>query len=227
MRVRIQIAGVESLEEARFAERLGVDALGFPVRLPEGVPGGLNEATVRSIVQALPPFIASVAITYVTSAREAIDLCRYLGVSALQLHGDFPASEIDLLRVALPHLKLIRTVHVVGPESLPLARSWERKVDALLLDTLDPVSGRRGATGKVHDWNVSREIVAATRLPVILAGGLRPENVAAAIRTVRPWAVDTHTGVENESGERDLQRLEAFVRAVRAAESEMNGAPPA
>lgn len=217
MYVRIQIAGVASLEEARVAERLGVDALGFPVRLPEGVHDGLTEAKARSIIQALPPFIATVAITYVQAAREAIDLCRYLGVSALQLHGDFPAPEVEMIRVAMPHLKLIRAVNVVGPESVAVARSWERKVDAILLDTFDPATGRRGATGKVHDWNISREIVASVRVPVILAGGLHAENVAQAIRTVRPWAVDTHTGVEDEQGRRDIRRLERFVRAVRVA----------
>lgn len=219
MHVRIQIAGVASLEEARVAEKLGVDALGFTLRLPDGVHDGLTEPKARSIIQALPPFIGSVAITYVSTAREAIDLCRYLGVNTLQLHGEFAAPELEMIRVAMPHLKIIRAVHVTGPEALGIARSWERKVDAILLDTLDPETGRRGATGKAHDWSVSREIVAALRVPVILAGGLRPENVASAIATVRPWGVDTHTGVEDEHGHRDIQRLERFVRAVRTVEA--------
>lgn len=217
MNVRIQIAGIASLEEARAAERLGVDALGFPVRLPDGVHDGITEAKARSIIQALPPFVATVAITYVSSAREAIDLCRYLGVNTLQLHGEFAAPELEMIRVAMPHLKIIRAVHVTGPEAKGVARSWEKKVDAILLDTYDPLTGRRGATGKTHDWTISREIVAALRIPVILAGGLRAENVADAIRIVRPWAVDTHTGVEDEHGNRDLGRLEEFVRAVRSA----------
>lgn len=219
-RVRIQVAGVSSLEEALFLEQLGVDALGFTVRLPEGVHDGLTEAKARSIIQALPPFVTSVAITYVSDARSALELARYLGVTALQLHGDFPASELEMVRVAAPHLKIIRAVSVVGPEAMAVARSWERRVDALILDTYDPATGRRGATGKTHDWTLSAEIVRNVRVPVILAGGLTARNVADAIRTVNPWAVDTHTGVEDAQGRRDFAAMEAFVESVRRAELE-------
>lgn len=218
-RVRIQIAGVSSLEEALYLERLGVDALGFPLRVPGGTHDNLTEAKARSIIQALPPFLATVAITYVGDARSAIDLCRYLGVSALQLHGDFPVGDLEMVRVALPHLKIIRAVCVTGPEALTEAKSYERRVDAIILDTYDPATGKRGATGRTHDWSLSAEIVRQVRVPVILAGGLNPGNVAAAIRTVGPWAVDTHTGVEDEHGRRDFGRMAAFVAAVRSVSS--------
>jgi phosphoribosylanthranilate isomerase len=215
--MRVQIAGVSSLEEALAAEQAGADALGFTVRLPTGVHDELTEAKARAIIAALPPFVATVAITYVDTPREAVDLCRYLGVSALQLHGPFPTVELPLIRAALPHLKLIRAVHVTGPEALAHARALERRVDALILDTYDPATGRHGATGKTHDWQVSRAIVDAVRTPVILAGGLTPENVAAAIQAVRPWAVDVHTGVEDADGTRNLGRLRSFIARARGA----------
>lgn len=214
--MRVQIAGVSSLEEAEAAERAGADALGFTLRLPTGVHDGLTEAKARSIIAALPPFVASVAITYVGHAREAVDLCRYLGVTALQLHGEFPAEELPLVRAALPHLKIIRTVHVEGPQAITRARSLERHVDAILLDSYDAETGRAGATGKTHDWNVSREVVERVKTAVILAGGLTAENVARAIDWVRPWAVDVHTGVEDEDGNRDLAKIRSFVRAAKA-----------
>ncbi len=217
MSVRVQIAGVSSLEEALAAERAGADALGFTVRLPTGVHDGLTEAKARGIVAALPPFIASVAITYVDTARAAVDLCRYLGVGALQLHGPFPTQELPLIRAALPHLKLIGVVHVTGPEALAQARGLERRVDALILDTYDPATGRHGATGMTHDWSISRQIVAQVRAPVILAGGLTPDNVAAAIRAVQPWAVDVHTGVEDADGTRNLAKLRAFIERAKRA----------
>lgn len=215
--VRVQIAGVSSLEEALAAEQAGADALGFTVRLPTGVHDGLTEAKARGIIAALPPFITSVAITYVENPREAVDLCRYLGVAALQLHGPFPTQELPLIRAALPHLKLIRTVHVTGPEALAQARALDRRVDALILDTYDPATGRHGATGKTHDWSISRQIVAQTRTPVILAGGLTPENVADAIRSVDPWAVDVHSGVEDPDGTRNLGALRAFIARAKGA----------
>ena len=215
MPVRVQIAGVSSADEALAAEQAGADALGFTLRLPSGVHDGLTEAKARAIIAALPPFIATVAITYVATAREAVDLCRYLGVSALQLHGAFPAQELPLIRAALPHLKIIRAVHVVGAESLAQARALERRVDALILDTYDPVTGRHGATGKTHDWSISRQIARQTRTPVILAGGLTEENVADAIRAVRPWAVDVHTGIEDADGARNFDQLRRFIARAK------------
>jgi len=215
--MRVQIAGVSSLEEALAAEQAGADALGFTVRLPTGVHDGLTEAVARGIIAALPPFIATVAITYVDTAREAVDLCRYLGVSALQLHGPFPTQDLPLIRAALPHLKLIRAVHVTGPEAVAQARALERRVDALILDTFDATTGRHGATGKTHDWTISRDIVAQVRAPVILAGGLTPDNVAAAIAAVRPWGVDVHTGVEDADGSRNLAKTRLFIERAKAA----------
>ncbi len=215
--VRVQIAGVSSLDEALTAERAGADALGFTVRLPTGIHDGLTEEKARAIIARLPPFVSSVAITYVAGAREAIELCRYLGAGVLQLHGEFPIGELHLLRVAMPHLKVIRAVHVTGPEALARARALERHVDAVILDTYDAESGRGGATGKVHDWRISAEIATSCRAPVILAGGLTPDNVAAAIATVRPWAVDVHTGIEDADGSRNLAKIREFVRAAKAA----------
>ncbi|MDX2170959.1 MAG: phosphoribosylanthranilate isomerase [Deltaproteobacteria bacterium] len=216
MAVRVQIAGVSTLEEALATADAGADALGFTVRLPHGVHDGLTEAKARGIIAALPPFVASVAITYVDTARDAVDLCRYLGVTTLQLHGPFPSPELPLIRAGLPHLKLIRAVHVTGPAAIAQARGLARHVDALILDTYDPATGRHGATGLTHDWSISRAIVDELRVPVILAGGLTPDNVAAAIAAVRPWGVDVHTGVENADGSRNLDTLRAFIAAARA-----------
>lgn len=215
--MRVQIAGVSTLEEALEAERAGADAVGFTLRLPTGVHDDLTEARARSIVSCLPPFLATVCITYVETAREAADLCRYVGVGVVQLHGAFPVGELPLLRAAMPNLKIIKAVHVTGPEALQEARPYVRQVDALILDTYDPATGRGGATGKTHDWNVSRQLVEQLQTPIILAGGLTPENVAEAIRAVRPWAVDVHTGVENPDGTRNFARLREFVRAAKHA----------
>jgi phosphoribosylanthranilate isomerase len=217
MPVRVQIAGVSGLDEALTLERAGVDALGFTVRLPTGVHDELTEVKARAIIAALPPFITSVAITYVDNAREAIDLSRYLGVGALQLHGPFPMRDLVLLRAALPHLKIIRAVHVTGPEAIAEARALERRVDAVILDTYDPATDRGGATGKTHDWDVSRQIAATLRTRVILAGGLTPDNVSAAICRVRPWGVDAHTGVEDPDGTRNLTKMRVFIERAKAA----------
>jgi len=119
--------------------------------------------------------------------------------------------------VALPHIKLIRAVQVTGAEAVARARALERQVDAIILDTLDPATGRGGATGKTHDWAISRQIVGAVRAPVILAGGLTPDNVVEAIRAVGPWAVDVHTGIEDPDGTRNLIKLRSFIMRAKGA----------
>lgn len=217
MPVRVQIAGVSSLEEALAAEEAGAAALGFTVRLPSGFHDGLTEAKARSIIAVVPPFITTVAITYVDNAREAIDLSRYLGVGVLQLHGPFPDGDLPMVRAALPHIKIVRAVHVTGREAIAEARALARRVNAIILDTFDPETGKKGATGTTHDWNISREIVATIQAPFILAGGLTPENVVEAIQTVRPWAVDVHTGVENPDGTRNFEKLREFIRRAKSA----------
>jgi len=215
--VRVQIAGVSSVEEAAWVAACGGDAVGFTVRLPDGAHDGLTEAKARAIIAALPPFLSTVAITYVADPREAIDLCRYLGVNTLQLHGeDFPEREIDMIRAALSHLKIIRAVMVTGEEALAQAQRLARRVDAIILDSFDAATGRRGATGIVHDWDLSARIVATLRCPVILAGGLAPDNVHEAIRRVQPWAVDVHTGIEGPGGERDFAKIQRFIHAAKA-----------
>lgn len=212
---RVQIAGVSSYEEAAFIAECGGDAIGLTLRLPTGIHDGLTEAKARSIVAALPPFVSTVVITYVDNPREAIDLCRQLGVDALQLHGDFPERQIDMIRAALPHLKVLRAVIVTDESAIDRALMVQNRVDAILLDSFDPVTGHRGATGKVHDWSLSRRIVEAVRKPVILAGGLTPENVMDAIEQVRPWAVDVHTGVERPDGTRDFDAIRRFIHAAK------------
>lgn len=213
--VRVQIAGVSSLDEALAAEQAGADALGFTVRLPRGLHDDLTEIKARMIIAVLPPFVTSVAITYLEDAREVADLCRYLGVAAVQLHGPFALDQLNKLRALSPHLKIIKAVHVTGLDAIEDARGYERRVDAIILDTCDRETGRRGATGKTHDWSLSREIVDKLHTPIILAGGLTPENVAGAIQTVRPWGVDVHTGVEDPDGTRNIAKIRAFIERAK------------
>ncbi len=216
--VRVQIAGISSLADALAVERAGADAIGFTLGLPTGPHNGLDERGARAIIAALPPLIAPVLITYLDTAAAVVPLCRYLGVATVQLHARAAPGEIAAMRDALPGLKVILAVNVTGEASLEEAVRVAADADALILDTYDPATGRHGATGRTHDWALSRRIVAASPAPVILAGGLTPDNVGEAIRTVRPWAVDVHTGVERPDGTTDHARVRAFVAAARTAD---------
>jgi phosphoribosylanthranilate isomerase len=115
----------------------------------------------------------------------------------------------------------MQAVAVTGPEAIDVARSYEPIVDYLILDSVDPAIAGVGAAGKVHDWSVSAAIVSATDVPVVLAGGLSPDNVAAAVEAVGPWAVDslTHTSRPLAAGgfRKDLDLVEKFVAAAHGA----------
>lgn len=212
--MKIQIAGLSTVEDVAFAFSAGVDAVGFTVGLPDGPHDGLTEEKVGAIVDGLPPFAATVTITYERTLDGLLRMLRICRTPVLQAHGLHDPDTILRLREEMPHLKVIKSISVTDETSaLGEVVVWERLADCLILDSVDPVSGRLGATGLVHDWTISREIVERSPLPVILAGGLTPENVADAIEAVRPWGVDVHTGVEID-GRFSRELVDRFVRAV-------------
>ena len=210
----VQIAGVRSDAEARLIEECGVGYLGFPLRLPVHAED-VSEAEAARIIRGIAPPAQAVLITYLDDPEEIAALCAVLGVRIVQLHGDVAAAALRRLRARDPGLAIVKSL-VVGrkdPSALEAdVREMSPLVDAFLTDTWDPASGASGATGKTHDWRVSRRLVELSPLPVILAGGLTPENVAAAIREVRPAGVDSHTGVEDASGGKSRAKVVRFVR---------------
>jgi len=215
----IQIAGVRDQDEARLLVAAGIDFIGFPLRLLDGRED-LDENLARELIGSLPRTVGAVAITYLDHARDVLDLCLAVGTSWVQLHGAIAPSELLRVRERAPGLGIIKSLIVRAdnlPELLDEVARFSPHVDAFITDTFDPASGRSGATGRTHDWAVSRTVVAATHRPVILAGGLEPANVSDAIRQVRPAAVDVHTGVENAAGAKDPARVDAFVHCAREA----------
>lgn len=218
----IQVAGLHDMAEALALREAGVHAMGLPLRLPVNAED-LTEAEAARLVAEVerlpaPPLLA-VGITYITDGAEAAAFCRALGLRRLQLHGPVAASELARLRRALPDLFLIKSLVVRTdgnlPELLDTVRELAPLTDAFITDTHDPATGADGATGRTHDWAVSAELVRRSPRPVILAGGLNPDNVHAAILRVRPAGVDAHTGVEGPDGRKCPDRLRRFVDEAR------------
>lgn len=222
----IQVAGIQDAEECRMLVELGVSWLGFPFRLAFHREDVTEEEAAR-LIALLPPFVTPVLITYEQRWREIDDLCRFLGAKAVQLHGDIALEEVRRLREARPDLFLIKSVIVgfgLGAEAyLQKVSPLLPYVDAVITDTWDLETGACGATGKTHDWAVSRRIVECCAKPVILAGGLHPRNVAQAVRTVRPAGVDAHTGLEDASGRKDAKKVADFLREARTAFAALEG----
>lgn len=197
----------------------GVDFLGFPLALDVHDEEISRQDAGRIIRSLLPPHFG-VVITYLDTARDVIALCDALGAGLVQLHGRVAPEELSRIKRARPFLRIIKSI-VVRREAEPdFATSIDdiaHAVDAFIIDTFDPATGASGATGQTHDWRVSRRIVERSPRPVILAGGLTPENVADAIGIVRPAGVDAHTGVEDTAGRKDRQRVGNFVQRARHA----------
>ncbi len=157
---RVQAAGVSSLREALFCKRVGVDSLGFTLRLPGGIHDDLTEKKAAYIIRRLPEGILPLVITYVQSAAEACQLVRAVRAAAIQFHRDITPEEISLFRELCPSVRTIGLVTVAGRDAIDRAAQFGPPVwDCIILDSRDLVTGKTGATGKPHDWKISAEIV--------------------------------------------------------------------
>jgi phosphoribosylanthranilate isomerase len=213
----IQVAGVIDRTEADLLVACGVEWLGIPLRL-DVHREDLSDADAAAIVRSLPPRVRAVLITYLADAEAIRALAAALGIAAVQLHVPVARSEIARLRAIAPGLLVIKSL-VVRPDNadalVDAVAELAPHVDAFITDTFDPATGASGATGRTHDWAVSARLALVSPRPVILAGGLSPANVAAAIASVRPAGVDVHTGVEGPDGRKRRDLVEAFVAAAR------------
>ena len=213
----VQIAGVIDDLEADLLQQCGVRYLGFPLRLTVHRED-LSEEQATRIIRRLQPPVFGVVITYLREAREIAELCASMGARIVQLHADIPIDEVARLRGLSPELLIIKSL-VVGLYSESALQSmidaYSRNVDAFITDTYNPDTGASGATGRTHDWRISRRLVQISRRPVILAGGLNPENVRRAIIEVKPFGVDSHTGVEDDSGRKCREKVEKFLAEAR------------
>jgi len=212
---RVKICGMRRPGDARAAVRAGTDAVG--IVFAES-PRRATPDEARAVADAARDEAAKLGRevevwgVFVNESRERVaEIARAVPLDVAQLHGD----ETEAFARSLAPLRAVKAVRVRGPETLAEIESLTASdvYEALVLDSYDERA--RGGTGKTFDWDVAAE--AARRARVVLAGGLTPANVAEAVRRVRPWAVDTSSGVERSPGEKDLAAVEAFVRSAKGA----------
>ena len=210
MRPRVKVCCIASVEEARVAVACGASAVGLVSEMPSG-PGVIGEDLIAEIAARVPPPVATFLLTCRQDAASIIEQQRRCRVNTLQLCDRVPAEVYAGLRAELPGVSLVQVVHVGGEESFEEALTVARHADALLPDSGDQSLAVKelGGTGRTHDWRVSRRIVEASPVPVFLAGGLRPENVAEAVRAVRPFGLDVCSGVRT-NGRLDAGKLKRF-----------------
>ena len=210
--MKVKICGITNEEDALKAAILGADYLGFLVEI------GFSEDKItrekaKNLIKKLPLEITPVFVTYLQTAKPIIEIAEEIKPSVIQLHNDISIEEIGKIRKELPKIKLTKTISVINENSINEAKKYEKYIDYLLLDT--KVKGRKGGTGKTHNWDISRKIVKSVNKKVFLAGGLNPDNVKEAIQKVKPYAVDTNSGVKLEPGKKDYKKLKAFIRGAK------------
>jgi phosphoribosylanthranilate isomerase len=211
---RIKICCISSVQEAATAISFGTSAIGLVAKMPSG-PGPIADELIKAIAAYVPPPIATFLLTSEQTAENIVAHHHRTHTNTIQIVDELLGREYDAIRVALPHVKLVQVIHIVGESSVDEAAEIAEQVDAILLDSGNPTLAVKelGGTGRRHDWKLSRKIVETCGKPVFLAGGLNAENVCEAIETVQPFGVDICSGVRTD-GKLDPHKLDAFFRAV-------------
>ena len=211
---QVKICCIASVEEAALAVAAGAHAVGLVSEMPSG-PGVIDESLIAEIAAAVEPPTETFLLTSLTDPEAIVAQHGRCGTTTIQLVDRLDDGARAGLRAALPGVKLVQVVHVAGGESVAEAMAVAHAVDAILLDSGRPDAAERtlGGTGDTHDWTVSRRIVEACPVPVWLAGGLGPDNVADAIAAVRPFGVDLCSGVRTDD-RLDEAKLQRFMKAV-------------
>ena len=194
---RVKICGLTSTDDLRAAVEAGADAVGLLVDVPVDSPREIDPQRAVEIADAVPPFVTSVLVTMPDSPERTLELVRTIEPDAVQIHGDASVGDLAYLTSSV-EAKVIKVVDAADPEA---ARRYDDVADALLVDSVDDDGA--GGTGETHDWDRTAEVVSSFDSPVVLAGGLTPTNVADAVQTVEPFAVDVASGVDRDEGTDD------------------------
>ncbi|MEU8900931.1 phosphoribosylanthranilate isomerase [Nocardia sp. NPDC048505] len=220
MTVRAKICGIRSEGDLRAAVAGGADAVGFICGVTHFSEDALDVEGARRLVGMTPPFVDRVLVTHLAEAGAIVELAERVGVDTIQVHGLVDAGTLRRVKRGAGGRRVLRAVHVTGGEALEVAREAAADCDGVLLDSR--TAERLGGTGETHDWSISARIVAELGCPVILAGGLTPATVRAAVAMVAPFAVDVNSGVEDGRGDKVAAACAAFVRAAHGgAETEI------
>jgi phosphoribosylanthranilate isomerase len=211
-RPRLKVCCIASIEEAQLAIRHGAHALGLVSTMPSG-PGVIPDDRIAEIAKSVPPVVSTFLLTSARRVEVIVEQQRRSGVDTIQLCDALAPGQLRRLRSLVPQVSIVQVIHVVAETAIDEARNAAREAHALLLDSGNPSKTVKelGGTGRTHDWSLSRAIRDEVGIPVWLAGGLTPENVADAVQRVRPFGVDVCSGLRVEN-RLDEDRLVRFAR---------------
>jgi phosphoribosylanthranilate isomerase len=215
--MKIKICGIKTEHDLAAAINSGADAVGFITDVPVDSPRKITLAEASRLISKVPLFVTTVLVIMPENAHQAVRMIQAARPVAVQIHNALPLSE--LVKIKETGVKLIKMIQVYRDSKADMLikqiKQFSGVADAILLDTA--LDGKTGGTGVPHNWEVSSKVVLNAGIPVILAGGLKPENVREAVRCVRPYAVDTASGVET-AGKKDEKKVMDFINNARMHE---------
>ncbi|MFY9561326.1 MAG: phosphoribosylanthranilate isomerase [Terriglobales bacterium] len=216
---QVKICCISSVEEAALAVECGASALGLVSHMPSG-PGVIRDEQIAEIAATVPPPIGTFLLTSRQNVSDIVAQHRLCRTNCIQICDHLTTGTHRELKYALPGISIVQVIHITGPESVKEAVEVAPRVDAILLDSGNQklVVKELGGTGKTHDWTLSRQIRESIDIPLFLAGGLTPENVAQAIQEIGPFGLDLCSGVRT-NGKLDETKLRRFFAAVRSVPS--------
>ncbi|WP_435359387.1 phosphoribosylanthranilate isomerase [Haloarchaeobius sp. DFWS5] len=205
---RVKICGLTREDDVAAAVDAGADAVGFVVDVPVDTPREISAARAADLIARVPPFVTTVLVTMPTDPRDTVSLVEQVDPDVVQIHSDLSPGDVAFLGGAVD-AAVMKHVDAATPE---VARRYADVADALLVDSVGEDGA--GGTGETHDWDRTRRATTDLDVPVVLAGGLTPDNVADAVATVDPFAVDVASGVEASPGVKDHDAIRRFVDAA-------------
>ncbi len=211
---RVKICCISSVDEMNLAVKYGASAIGLVGEMPSG-PGVISDELIEEIATHTPPGLSTFLLTSRQSVDGIIDHQRKCKTNTVQIVDELIDGTHRELKAALPGISIVQVVHVNDESSVDEAIKVSENVDAILLDSGNQKLEVKelGGTGRTHDWTLSRKIVEAINKPVFLAGGLKPENVKDAVKSVRPYGLDLCSGVRT-NGKLDEKKLWEFFNAI-------------
>jgi len=208
--VRVKVCGITKLEDALFLANLGVDALGFVIY--EKSKRFVKPKDVRKITASLPPFVFKVGVFVNEDPHNVLEIMSYAHLDFAQLHGDESPEDCEYIG----RDRVIKAFRLRSVSEVEKIEPYVGKVRAFLLDTYS--DGLYGGTGKTFDWQIAKAVKERLpEVPLILSGGLNPDNVKAALREVEPYAVDVSSGVERSPGIKDWEKVKSFILNAKCA----------
>lgn len=215
-KTHIKICCISSVQEANLAIDAGASAIGLVGNMPSG-PGIISDELIAEISLSVPKHIETFLLTSETKVDEIIKHYSKVKTTTIQLVDALTEGTHAQLKAELPNVKIVQVLHVLNEKSIEEAMEISSKVDIILLDSGNPnlATKELGGTGRVHNWEISKQIVENVNVPVFLAGGLNPLNAKNAIAQVGAFGLDLCSGVRT-NGKLDLQKLNAFFSAIKS-----------